>query len=137
MSIQRIDTVQRRSEVVIHDNTIYIGGQVADNTSGDIGDQTRAILDNIDRLLAQAGSDRTYLLSVRILLADIADYAGMNAVWDEWVPPGYAPTRACTLEQLIDPGWRLEIIAVAAKPRANEINTRYEGFVEKISARHD
>ncbi|WP_211455422.1 RidA family protein [Collimonas antrihumi] len=117
MSIQRIDTVKRRSEVVIHDNTIYIGGQVADNTSGDIGAQTSAILANIDRLLAQAGSDRKQLLSVRILLADIADYAGMNAVWDEWIPLGYAPTRACTLQQLINPGWRLEIIAIAAKPR--------------------
>jgi len=118
MNLQRMGTVKRRSEVVIHDGTIYIGGQVAANTEGDIEAQTREVLDTIDQLLEQAGSSRNHLLSVRILLRDIADYAGMNAVWDEWIPPGHAPTRACTLQQLIDPDWRLEIIAVAAKPDA-------------------
>src|SRR2546428_14027465 len=116
MSIQRIETVKRRSEVVIHGDTIYIGGQGAVDTSGDIAAQTQQVLANLDRLLAQAGSDRSHLLSGRILLADRADYPGMNAVWDEWIPLGDAPTRACTLQQLINPGWRLEIIAVAAKP---------------------
>jgi enamine deaminase RidA (YjgF/YER057c/UK114 family) len=116
MSIQRIDTVKRRSEVVVHDNTIYIGGQVATNTQGNIEAQTREVLDAIDMLPQQAGSSRNHLLSVRILLVNIADYARMNAVWDEWIPLGHAPTRACTLQQLINPGWRLEIIAVAAKP---------------------
>ena len=118
MKLQRIDTVRRRSEVVIHNDTIYIGGQVATNTQGDIGAQTREVLDTVDLLLEQAGSNRNHLLSVRILLRDIADYAGMNAVWDEWIPPGNAPTRACTLQQLINPDWRLEIIAVAARPDA-------------------
>ena len=116
MHIQRIDTIKRRSEVVVHNNTIYIGGQVATTTGGNIEVQTREVLDAIDMLLQQAGSNRNHLLSVRILLVDIADYAGMNAVWDEWIPLGHAPTRACTLQQLINPGWRLEIIAVAAKP---------------------
>ena len=116
MHIQRIDTIKRRSEVVVHNNTIYIGGQVATTTAGNIEVQTREVLDAIDTLLKQAGSSRNYLLSARILLADIADYAGMNAVWDEWIPLGYAPTRACTLQQLINPDWRLEIIAVAAMP---------------------
>lgn len=118
MSIQRIDTVKRRSEVVVHNNTIYIGGQVATNPQGDIEAQTREVLEAIDMLLQQAGSSRNHLLSVRILLRDIADYGGMNEVWDEWVSLGHAPTRACTLQQLINPDWRLEIIAVAAKPEA-------------------
>ncbi|SFC19915.1 Enamine deaminase RidA, house cleaning of reactive enamine intermediates, YjgF/YER057c/UK114 family [Polaromonas sp. OV174] len=117
MSLQRIDTVKRRSEVVVHNNTIYIGGQVAANTQGNIEAQTREVLDALDRLLEQAGSSRNHLLSVRILLRDITDYADMNAVWDEWIPLGHAPTRACTLQQLINPDWRLEIIAVAAKPQ--------------------
>ncbi|MGH8808471.1 MAG: RidA family protein [Noviherbaspirillum sp.] len=116
MTIERFHTIKRRSEVVVHDKTIYIGGQVADDVDGDIGAQTSEVLASIDSLLQQAGSDRKHLLSVRILLADINDYAGLNEVWDEWVPPGHAPTRACTLQQLINPKWRLEIIAVAARP---------------------
>jgi enamine deaminase RidA (YjgF/YER057c/UK114 family) len=115
MAIQRFETIRRRSEVVVHGDTVYIGGQVAENVYGDIEVQTRDVLATVDRLLLQAGSDRHHLLSARILLADIRDYEGMNAVWDEWLPPGDAPVRACTLQQLIDPRWRLEVIVMAAR----------------------
>ncbi|MBO3278064.1 RidA family protein [Pseudomonas schmalbachii] len=116
MNIERFGVVKRRAEMVLHDRTLYIGGQVADDTGGDIEAQTREILLNIERLLHSVGSDRNQVLSVRILLARREDYAGLNRVWDEFFPEGHAPTRACTLAELIDPAWRVEMIAVAALP---------------------
>ena len=93
MHIERFEVVKRRAEMALHGNTVYIGGQVADDPSGDIQDQTRQILENIDRLLQSVGSDRGQVLSVRILLAHREDYAGLNQVWDQWFPrrPGADP----------------------------------------------
>ncbi|MDH4558448.1 RidA family protein [Pseudomonas sp. BN417] len=115
MTIERFEVARRRSEMVLHDNHLYIGGQVAEDTTGDIEAQTREVLANIERLLLDVGSNRQRLLSVRILLAHREDYAGLNRVWDEFFPEGHAPTRACTLAELIDPRWRVEMIAVAAR----------------------
>lgn len=116
MNIERFGVVKRRAEMVLHDHTLYIGGQVASDTAAGIEDQTREVLHGIEQLLLSVGADRSHLLSVRILLADRADYAGLNAVWDEFFPLGHAPARACTLAQLIDPAWRVEMIATAALP---------------------
>lgn len=115
MTIERFEVARRRSEMVLHGNHLYIGGQVAEDTTGDIEAQTREVLANIERLLLDVGSNRQRLLSVRILLAYREDYAGLNRVWDEFFPEGHAPTRACTLAELIDPRWRVEMIAVAAR----------------------
>ncbi|MGE8149883.1 RidA family protein [Pseudomonas vancouverensis] len=114
MQIERFAAIKRRSEMVRYDNHLYIGGQVAEDVSGDIEAQTREVLAGIEQLLLSAGSDRTRVLSVRILLAHREDYAGMNRVWDAFFPEGHAPTRACTLAELIDPNWRVEMIVVAA-----------------------
>lgn len=115
MHIERFEVVKRRADMVLHDNTVYIGGQVAENTDGDIEAQTRAVLANIERLLHSVGSDRSRVLSVRILLAQREDYEGLNRVWDEFFPAGQAPTRACTLAELINPDWRVEMIVLAAR----------------------
>jgi enamine deaminase RidA (YjgF/YER057c/UK114 family) len=114
MKIERFAAIKRRSDMVRYDNHLYIGGQVATDLSGDIEAQTHEVLTGIEQLLLSAGSDRTRVLSVRILLAHREDYEGLNRVWDEFFPAGHAPTRACTLAQLIDPGWRVEMIVVAA-----------------------
>ena len=114
MKIERFAAIKRRSDMVRYDNHLYIGGQVATDLSGDIEAQTHEVLAGIEELLLSAGSDRTRVLSVRILLAHREDYEGLNRVWDEFFPTGHAPTRACTLAQLIDPGWRVEMIVVAA-----------------------
>jgi enamine deaminase RidA (YjgF/YER057c/UK114 family) len=114
MEIERFAVAKRRSDMVRYDNHLYIGGQVASDLSGDIGAQTREVLAGIEQLLLSAGSSRERVLSVRILLAHREDYEGLNRVWDEFFPEGHAPTRACTLAQLIDPGWRVEMIVVAA-----------------------
>lgn len=116
MNIERFGVVQRRAEMVLHAHTLYIGGQVASDTSADIEDQTREVLLGIERLLESVGGDRTHLLTVRILLARREDYAGLNRVWDAFFPFGHAPARACTLAELIDPAWRVEMIATAALP---------------------
>lgn len=100
--------------MVRHENLLYLGGQVASDLSGDIKAQTAEVLQGIEQLLSSAGSNREQVLFVRILLAHREDYAGLNEVWDAFFPEGCAPARACTLAELIDPGWRVEMIVTAA-----------------------
>ncbi|MWV10611.1 RidA family protein [Pseudomonas sp. R-28-1W-6] len=115
MSIQRLHTEKRYSEIVIHNGTVYLAGQLADDYDGDIREQTRQTLANIDRLLAEAGSDKAKILSVTIYLKDMADYAGLNLEWDAWVAAGAAPGRACVEAKLYDPRVRVEMMVVAAQ----------------------
>jgi enamine deaminase RidA (YjgF/YER057c/UK114 family) len=102
------------SEAVVHNGTVYLAGQVADDASQDAAGQTREILAMIDRLLAECGSDKTKILSAQIFLADIADFAAMNSVWDAWVPAGHTPARATVESKLAAPKYRVEIKVVAA-----------------------
>ena len=116
MSIQRLHVASRYSVAVIHNGVVYLSGQLADDLSGDIRQQTRETLAAIDRLLAEAGSDKRCLLSATIFLRDIdADYAGMNAEWDAWVAPGTAPARTTVEARLYAPQVRVEIQVVAAR----------------------
>ena len=95
MTITRLHAGPRMSQAVIHGSTIYLAGQVADQAKGkSVTDQTKEILATIERLLAEAGSDKTKILSTTIYLADIGTFAEMNAVWDAWVPVGHVPARA-------------------------------------------
>ena len=97
MSIQRHDTKTRMSRAVIHHGVAYLCGQVAgpDARQGDITAQTTSMLERVDELLAEVGSDREHLLSATIYLQNGEDFAAMNAVWDAWVPEGHAPARTC------------------------------------------
>ncbi|WP_350335974.1 RidA family protein [Coralliovum pocilloporae] len=114
MSIERLEVGQRMSKIVIHGETIYLCGQVG--TAGDsVADQTRTILQKVEDLLAQAGSDKYHMLQCVIWLADMADFAEMNAVWDAWVPEGHAPARACGEAKLARPELKVEMIVTAAK----------------------
>jgi len=113
-TIQRLHPAARFSEAAIHDGTVYLAGQVADDATQDIVGQTRQVLAAIDRLLAEAGSDKTRILRAQVFLADIADYAGMNAAWDAWVPAGHAPPRATVEARLARPEWRVEVVVTAA-----------------------
>jgi enamine deaminase RidA (YjgF/YER057c/UK114 family) len=115
MTIKRLHVGPRMSEAVIHNGTIYLAGQVADDPGQDIAGQTRQILAAIDRLLAEAGSDKTRILSAQIFLADIGDFAAMNGVWDAWVPAGATPARATVEAKLATPRYRVEIKIVAAQ----------------------
>jgi Putative translation initiation inhibitor, yjgF family len=114
MTITRIETGPRMSEAVIHGDTIYLAGQVgAPGESVTI--QTKAVLAEIDALLEKTGSSREHILMATIWLADMADFAEMNAVWDAWVLPGHTPTRATGEAKLASPDYKVEIIIVAAK----------------------
>ncbi len=115
MTIQRLHVGKRLSEAAIYNNTIYLAGQVAEDNTQDIGGQTRQVLAAIDKLLAEAGSDKTKLLQVTIFVADMKDFPGMNAVWDGWVVPGATPPRATVEAKLAKPEWRVEMVVVAAK----------------------
>ena len=115
MPIQRLHTEKRYSEIVIHNGTVYLAGQLADDYSGDIVQQTRETLANTDRMLAEAGSDKSKILSVTIYLKDMErDYAGLNQVWDAWVAPGAAPARACVEAKMYKPEVLVEMMIVAA-----------------------
>lgn len=114
MSIERVETNRRMSQAVRADATVYIAGQLAyENRGGDVATQTGEILRRIERLLANFGGDKTCLVSATVWLADIADYDRINAVWDAWVPDGYAPARACVEAKLAMTGYLVEIAAVA------------------------
>jgi enamine deaminase RidA (YjgF/YER057c/UK114 family) len=115
MSIQRFHVGPRLSEMAIHNHTIYLAGQVADDPSQDITVQTQQVLAAIDKLLAEAGSDKTRILSTTIYIADMADFPAMNAVWDAWVAQGNTPPRATVEAKLAKPAYKVEIQIIAAK----------------------
>ena len=114
MSIQRFHVGPRLSEMAVHNGTIYLAGQVAEDASQDISGQTMQILAAIDKLLAEVGSDKTRILSTTIYIADMADFAGMNTAWDAWVVPGATPPRATVEASLAKPGYKVEIQLIAA-----------------------
>jgi enamine deaminase RidA (YjgF/YER057c/UK114 family) len=116
MSISRLHAGPRMSQAVVHGTTIYLAGQVADKAKGkSVAEQTKEILAAIERLLSEAGSDKTKILSATIYLANIATFAEMNAVWDAWVPAGHAPARATVEAKLAAPDYTVEIACIAAK----------------------
>lgn len=112
--IERFDVGPRMSEMAVHNGVVYLAGQIADDGSQDISGQTRQVLDAIDALLARAGSDKSKILRAQIFLADLADFAAMNAVWEAWVVPGQTPARATVQAALARPEWKIEIVVTAA-----------------------
>src|SRR4051812_29597491 len=115
-SIQRIEPGPRMSMAVVHGDTVYVAGQVSRNAPGkSVGEQTKDILSIIDGYLAQAGTDKTKLLTANIWLADIATFSEMNAVWDAWVAPGTTPARATVEAKLASPQYTVEIMVTAAR----------------------
>lgn len=114
MNIQRIDVGPRLSEAAVCNGVAYLAGQVPDDATQDISGQTQQVLAAIERLLERAGSDKTRILMCQIFLADLADFAAMNAVWDRWVVSGHAPPRATVQARLARPEWKLEMVVTAA-----------------------
>ncbi|MDH3473740.1 MAG: RidA family protein [Rhodospirillales bacterium] len=116
MGIERKHTGARMSQIVIHGDTVYLAGQVAEKAPDTVaGAQMAAILKQIDALLAEAGSDKTKILSATIWLADMRDYDGINEAWDAWVPEGHAPARACVEAKLAFTKYIVEVGIVAAR----------------------
>jgi enamine deaminase RidA (YjgF/YER057c/UK114 family) len=111
--ITRNHTGPRMSQCVVHNGIAYLAGQVG-TAGASVAQQTQDCLDNIDRLLAEVGSDKTNILTAQIWMADMAAFADMNKVWDAWVAPGHAPARATGESALATPEHLVEIIVVAA-----------------------
>ena len=112
--IKRIETGPRMSQAVVHNGTIYLAGQVG-KPGASVTEQTTEVLAQIDRLLAECGSDKTRILSAQIWLASMGDFAEMNAVYDAWVDPENKPARAAGEAKLATPDYRVEFIVVAAR----------------------
>ncbi|QID16482.1 RidA family protein [Nitrogeniibacter mangrovi] len=114
MSVQRFGTTERYSDIVVHNGTLYTV-EVPTSIDTNIETQTSEVLGSIDRLLTEAGSDKSRILMATIYLTDMDDYEGMNAVWDSWLPKGAAPCRVCVqVAALANEGWRVEIALTAA-----------------------
>ena len=116
MTIERFETGPRMSQAVVHGETVYLAGQVAQKAAGkSVTEQTRDILEAIDQLLAAAGSDKSKLLSAQIFLSDISTFNEMNKVWEAWVSPGNTPARATIEAKLAAAHYTVEIMVVAAR----------------------
>lgn len=118
MSIQYFGSNKRMSQVVVHDNTVYLAGQVPADTTVPMRRQTEQVLDRIDSLLAEVGSDKSRLLSATIWITNMDEFGEMNAAWDDWVDADQPPVRACVQAGLAKPEWKVEIMVVAALPKA-------------------
>lgn len=116
--IRRLAEEGRLSGAVVAGGMIWLAGQVADDASLDAEGQTADILVQIDALLAEAGTDKRALVSVTVVLADIADAPAMNRAWDAWLDPAAKPARMTIEAKLVDPRWRVEITGVALAPKA-------------------
>jgi enamine deaminase RidA (YjgF/YER057c/UK114 family) len=115
MAITRIGTERgRMSKIVIHNETIYLCGQVAKDSNAGIKGQTRTMLEKVDDLLMQAGSDRRHILSATIYIKEMRYFPYMNEIWDAWVVEGYSPARACVEASLARPELLVEISVIAA-----------------------
>ncbi len=112
--IRRLHVGARLSEAAIYNGVVYLAGLVPEAGAGDIKSQTEDVLRQAERLLAEAGSDKSRILRSQIYLSDIRDIAAMNEVWDRWVASGNAPARATVQAALANPAWRIELVITAA-----------------------
>ena len=114
MSVSRIAPGPRLAGAVVHGDTVYLAGLTADDTKADVKGQTAQILAKIDKFLADAGTDKSKILSANIWLTDIGTWGQMNEVWDKWVSPGNTPARATVEAKLANPALKVEIMVQAA-----------------------
>jgi enamine deaminase RidA (YjgF/YER057c/UK114 family) len=115
MTITRLHTNQRSSKIVIHNQTIYLTGQVAKDRNSDITTQTEQVIEKIEALLEEAGSNKNKMLSVQIWLSNIAHFAAMNLVWNQWIDEGNQPARATIEARLAAPELLVEMSVIAAQ----------------------
>lgn len=116
MTLKRLSPGPRMSQAVCIGKIAFLAGQVPNDLGGDITEQTRQVLGKIDRVVEDLGATKADIASVQIWLSDMADFQGMNAVWDDWVSPDAPPARATGGVALARPGMRVEMIAVVALP---------------------
>ncbi len=115
MSIQHYQPTARLSDAVVANGFVFLAGQVPTNPEADVTAQTENVLAQIDRILADCGSDKAHICEAVIYLPDLADYDGMNRAWDAWVTPGKTPARACVQAKLANPAWKVEVKLTAVQ----------------------
>jgi len=115
MTIQRLENGARFCRVLTHNGTVYLAGMTADDTSGDVVQQTHDTLAKIEHYLGMAGTDKSKLLSALIWLRDIADFDRMNTEWDRWIDRSAMPVRATVEARLAGDAYRVEIMVTAAQ----------------------
>lgn len=115
-SIRRLSPGKRMSEGVVHGDRVILAGQVAADAdaSMSIQDQAKVIMSQIDALLAEAGTSKSNILFAQVWLADMADFAGFNEVWDAWIDPENPPARACVQSAMVKSEWKAEVQVTAA-----------------------
>ena len=116
--IERLETGQRMSRIVKHNGTIYLCGQVCKDATQGIQEQTSSMLEKVDELLEQAGSDKEHILSATIYIKDMKYFGEMNGIWENWLPEGHAPARACVQASMARQALLVEISVVAAEKQA-------------------
>ncbi|ARP91347.1 hypothetical protein CAL14_14500 [Bordetella genomosp. 9] len=113
-SIKRINVEKRLSDVAVYNGVAYLAGQVPDDPKADMTTQTKQVLATIDRLLAEAGTDKSKILMAQIFVANMKEFDDMNKAWDAWVAPGNSPPRATVEARLANPDYKVEIVVTAA-----------------------
>ena len=113
-TIKRVNVAKRLSDMAVFNNVAYLAGQVADDVSQDVTGQTAQVLATIDKLLAEAGTDKSRILMAQIFVANMKEFDGMNKAWDAWVADGNAPPRATIEARLASPDYKVEIVVTAA-----------------------
>jgi enamine deaminase RidA (YjgF/YER057c/UK114 family) len=114
MDIRRIEPGPYLSRAVICNGFVFVAGLTADDLKQDVNGQTAQILAKIDRTLAEAGTDKTRLLSANIWLKDIKDWAAMNKVWTPWIDKANPPARATVQAEMAAKDILVEIMVTAA-----------------------
>ncbi len=112
--LRRFHVGDRLCEMTVYNGTVYLAGQVASDATQDIRGQTTQVLAMIDKLLAEAGTDKAHILMCQIFISDLADFAAMNEIWEDWLAPGDAPPRATIQAGLAKPEWKIELVVTAA-----------------------
>lgn len=113
--IERIGTNERLSPIVKHNGVIYLSGQLCSDETKGIHHQTTTMLGKVDNLLAEAGSDKRHILSATLYLKSMDDYADLNSVWNDWLPEGCAPARACVEAKMARESLLVEVSVIAAE----------------------
>lgn len=114
MTITRKFTTERISKIVIHNDTVYLCGQVPEDVTGDIVEQSKGVLARVDHYLAEAGTDNTKILSALIHVKHASDAAAFNEVWNAWLPDGCAPARTCVQAEMLRDAILVEVTVTAA-----------------------
>ena len=112
--MRKFHSNQRMSQIVIHNQTIYLSGQVG-GIDEDVATQTLTCLNKVEELLEEVGSNKSKILSATVWLKNIKDFAAMNDVWDEWFADTQPPARACGESVLAHPDLLVEVTVIAAE----------------------